>query len=118
MTVTLFISLFAGGSVLCGLITEAIKAAYKNAGKDYSANIIALIDALAVGGLGTATAYMLMSIPWTVNNIICLCLMCVMIWLGAMVGFDKVLQTIGQITNLPKKTDKAEDESDAHETNS
>ena len=48
---------------------------------------------------------MLLGIPWTVNNIICLVLMAVMIWLGAMVGFDKVIQTIGQISNLPKKED-------------
>lgn len=108
MTVTLFISLFTFGSILCGLVTEAIKTAYKNADKEYSANVIALVDALIVGGIGTATAYMLMDIPWTVNNVICLCLMCVMIWLGAMVGFDKVLQTIEQIPKI-KKEDK-EDE--------
>jgi len=108
MTVTLFISLFTFGSILCGLVTEAIKTAYKNADKEYSANVIALVDALIVGGIGTATAYMLMGIPWTVNNVICLCLMCVMIWLGAMVGFDKVLQTIEQIPKI-KKEDK-EDE--------
>lgn len=106
MTVTLFISLFTLGSMLCGLITEAVKTAYKNAGKEYSANVIALIDALVVGGLGTATAYMLLGIEWSVNNIICLVLMCVLIWLGAMVGFDKVLQTIGQISNLPKKDEE------------
>ena len=102
MTVTLFISLFSFGSLLCGLVTEAIKKAYQNAEKEYSANIIALVDALIVGGVGTATAYMLMGIPWTVNNVICLVLMCVVIWLGAMLGFDKVLQTITQISNLPK----------------
>lgn len=109
MTVTLFISLFTFGSILCGLVTEAIKTAYKNAGKEYSANIIALVDAVIVGGLGTAVSYMLLGIPWTVNNIICLVLMSVVIWLGAMVGFDKVLQTISQIGNLPRKEDK-EDE--------
>lgn len=103
MTVTLFISLFTFGSVLCGLMTEAIKTAYNNAGKEYSSNIIALIDAVIVGGVGTATAYMLLGIPWTINNVICLVLMAVVIWLGATVGFDKVLQTISQIGNLPKK---------------
>lgn len=111
MTVTLFISLLTFGSVLCGLITEAIKTAYKNAEKEYSANVIALVDALIVGGVGTATAYMLLGIPWTVNNIICLVLMIVVIWLGAMVGFDKVIQTISQIGNLPRvKKKETEDE--------
>lgn len=109
MTVTLFISLFSFGSILCGLVTEAIKNAYKNAEKEYSANIIALVDAVIVGGVGTATAYMLLGIPWTVNNIICLVLMCVVIWLGAMVGFDKVLQTITQISNLPRKAKEGEE---------
>ena len=112
MTVTLFISLFTFGSVLCGLITEAIKNFYKNEGKEYSANVIALVDALIVGGLGTATAYMLLGIPWTVNNIICLILMCVVIWLGAMVGFDKVLQTISQISNLPRKIKETEEDTE------
>lgn len=105
MTITLFISLLTLGSGLCGLVTEAIKTAYKNAGKEYSANIIALVDALIVGGVGTSAAYMLLGIPWTVNNIICLVLMCIVIWLGAMIGFDKIIQTIGQITNIPKKED-------------
>lgn len=109
MTVTLFISLFSFGSLMCGLVTESIKKVYKNAGKEYSANIIALVDAIVVGGVGTATAYMLLDIPWTVNNIICLMLMCVIIWLGAMLGFDKVLQTISQINNLPKKVEEEED---------
>lgn len=107
MTVTLFISLFTFGSVLCGVITEAIKTAYKNADKPYSANVIALVDALVVGGAGTVAAYMLLGIPWTVNNIICIVLMCIVIWLGAMVGFDKVLQTIGQVASI-KREDKIE----------
>lgn len=111
MTVTLFISLFTIGSTLCGLVTEAIKAWYKNAGKEYSANLIALVDALVVGGIGTATAYMLMGIPWTVNNIICLLLMCVVIWIGAMIGFDKLVQLFEQVSNLPKKAE-SEDKKD------
>lgn len=105
MTVTLFVTLFTVGSMVCGLLTEAIKKAYENAKKDFSANIIALADALVVGGLGTASAYMLMNIPWTVNNIICLVLMIVMIWLGAMLGFDKVKQTLQQIANITPKNE-------------
>lgn len=110
MTVTLFISLFTIGSMACGLITEAIKKMYQNAGKDYSANIIALVDALVVGGLGTITAYMLMDIPWTVNNIICIVLMVVCIWLGAMLGFDKIKQTLEQIAVIIPKTVEDKDE--------
>lgn len=110
MTVTLFISLFTIGSMLCGLITEAVKKAYENAEKQYSANVIALVDALVVGGVGTATAYMLMSIPWTLNNIICIFLMIVCIWLGAMLGFDKIKQTLEQIAVIIPKTVEEDDE--------
>lgn len=109
MTVTLFISLFTIGSMACGLITEAVKKMYQNAGKDYSANIIALVDALVVGGLGTAVAYMLMGIKWSVNNIICLVLMIVCIWLGAMLGFDKIKQTLEQIAVIIPKTVETKD---------
>ena len=114
MTVTLFISLFTIGSMACGLITEAVKKCYENAGRDYSANIIALVDALVVGGVGTAVAYMLMGIDWTVNNIICLVLMIVCIWLGAMLGFDKIKQTLEQIAVIIPKTveDKEKDNED------
>ena len=106
MTVTLFITIFTIGSMACGLLTEAIKKAYENASKEYSANVIALVDALIVGGLGTAGAYMLLGIEWTVNNIICLVLMIVVIWLGAMLGFDKVKHTIEQLINIKPKEEK------------
>lgn len=105
MTITLFITLFTIGSLACGIITEAIKKTYLNAGKEYSANIIALVDALIVGGLGTTCAYMLLGIPWTINNIICLILMCIVIWLGTTLGFDKVKQTLEQITQIAPKTE-------------
>lgn len=103
MTITLFISLFTVGSLACGLLTEAVKKAYENAKREYSANIVALVDALVVGGLGTAASYMLLNIPWTINNIICLILMIVVIWLGAMLGFDKVKQTLQQISQITPK---------------
>lgn len=103
MTVTLFISMFTFGSLVCSLITEAVKKAFQNAGKEASANIIALVDAVVVGGFGTAVAYMLMNIPWSINNIICLLLMVVAVWIGAMIGYDKVIQTIEQLARKEEK---------------
>lgn len=97
MTITLFVTLFTVGATIAGLFTEAIKKAYQNAGKEYSANVIALIDSIVVGGLGTAAAYMLMGIPWTVNNIICIFLMMVVVWLASMLGYDKITQLLEQV---------------------
>lgn len=100
MTVTLFISIFTVGAAISGLLTEAVKKAYQNAQKEYSSNVIALINAVVVGGLGTACAYMLLEIPWTVNNIICLALMAVVVWMGSMIGYDKIVQLLKQIGDV------------------
>ena len=110
MTVTLFITILTLGAGVTSLLTEAIKKAYENAHKDYSANLIALVDAIVVGMGGTAVNYMLLGIPWTVNNIICMVLMAVCVWIGSMVGYDKLVQLIGQVANIPKVEDEKEGE--------
>ena len=106
MTITLFISLFTLGSAVSGLFTEAVKKAYGNAGKEYSANVVALVDSAVVGGLGTAVAYMLLGIPWTINNIICLLCMIVVVWMASMIGYDKLMQLLNQITVIKKAKDE------------
>ena len=70
MTITLFATILTVGAMVNTLLTEAIKKAYENAGQEYAPNIVALVDAVVVGGLGTAAVYMLMGLSWTVNNII------------------------------------------------
>lgn len=103
---TLFIALY---TVLAGavasLITEAVKNWYKNENKPYSPNMIALIVSAVSGGLGTSVFYILSDIPWTINNIICIFLMIVAIWITAMVGYDKVRQLLDQLgaINATKK---------------
>lgn len=100
MTVTLFITILTIGSMVSGLLTEAIKKAYKNANKEYSANVIALVDAVVIGIGGTASVYSLMGIAWSINNIICMLLMAVAVWIASMIGYDKVVQLIEQIANI------------------
>lgn len=97
MTVNLFIILITLGAAMASLLTEAIKTAFSNAGKNCSPNMIALINSVIVGGLGTALSYILIGIPFTVNNIICIPLMMLCIWVGSMVGYDKIIQLIQQI---------------------
>lgn len=100
MTITLFIVLATICCAVSGLLTEGIKAWFKNAGKEYSANLIALIDALVVGCGGTAIAYVLLGIAFTLPNILCLVLMIGVVWLGSMIGYDKVMQLITQIASI------------------
>lgn len=92
MTITLFLTLFTIGSAVSSLLTEALKKAMK-----ISSNLIALINAVVVGFAGTSAAYILMDVPFTLQNIICIVMMTVCIWVGSMIGYDKVIQTIAQI---------------------
>lgn len=111
MTVTLFATILTIGSAVNALLTEAIKKAYENEKKEYSANVVALADAFIVGGLGTAAVYMLMGLPWTVNNIICLVIMIVAVWIASMIGYDKVLQLAKQVEKITTQQPEAKDES-------
>lgn len=97
MTITLFIFILTIGSSIASLFTEALKKVFCNSKASYSANLLALITAIVVGCGGTTIAYLFMNIPWTLNNIICLVLMTICVWIGEMVGYDKVLQLISQI---------------------
>ena len=99
MTVTLFVSILTIGAAASGLLTEAIKKWYSNSGKKYSANVIALVDAVVIGCGGTSVIYMLMGIPWSINNVICMILMGICVWVGSMIGYDKIIQLIKQLSN-------------------
>ncbi len=106
MTVSLFATILTIGAGVNALLTEAVKKAYKNAGREYSANTVALIAAVVVGGLGTAAVYMLMGLPWSVNNIICLAIIIVAVWIASMIGYDKVLQLVKQVESMKQETQK------------
>lgn len=96
MSVTLFVSIFVGGGLVTMLLTQSIKQFYYNRGSEASPNVIALINALVVGGGGTAFTYMLMNLPWTVNNVLCLIAMIFLVWMGSMIGYAKIIETIQQ----------------------
>ena len=96
MSVTLFVSIFVGGGLITMLLTQSIEQYYYNKGSEASPNLIALINAIVVGGGGTAFVYMLLHLPWTVNNILCLIAMAFMVWMGSMLGYSKILETFQQ----------------------
>lgn len=96
MSVTLFVSIFVGGGLVTMLLTQSIKQFYYNRGSEASPNLIALINAIVVGGGGTAFTYMLMNLPWTINNVLCLIAMAFLVWMGSMIGYSKILETFQQ----------------------
>lgn len=112
MSVSLFISILVAGSILSGLLTQAIKVWYRNENKEAPPNIIALINAVVCGGGVTAVVYMLLAIPFTVNNVLLLVVLIFFSWLGSMVGYDKIVQTAGQMAatlNRNKQEEKSND---------
>lgn len=100
MTLALFMALLVIFALAVSLITEAVKKFLDDAGVMYSANLVVLIIAIIVGVGGTALAYIFMGIAFTPPNIVCMVLMAVAVWVGAMVGYDKVLQMIEQMSVL------------------
>lgn len=93
MTIEMFIYLFTLGSMFASLLTQSTKQTFPNV----SSNILALINAAIVGIVGMICAYVILGIPFTVVNIIYIVLMGICIWIGSMIGYDKITQTIKQI---------------------
>ena len=96
MTTTTFLMLLSSFSVLSGLVTEGIKKLISDKA-NMSYNIIALVVALVIGGVGSAVYYQLNAIPFNLDNIIYLVLMGLASGLCSMVGFDKIKQAVEQI---------------------
>lgn len=100
MTVSLFLTILTAASSITCVATEAIKKAFNNSGKTYSANVIALVNAAIFGCCGTSIVYLLAGIPFTIQNGVCILLMGLAVWLSSMVGYDKVIQLIKQLAEV------------------
>lgn len=103
MDVALFMALLTIGSVASSLLTQAIKKTYENAGKTYSSNVIALINAALVGGCGTIAVFVYKDMPVNPKNIVFLLVMIIATWISCTIGYDKVIQTIGQLKGSDDK---------------
>ena len=101
MTITLFVALLVVLAVVTSLVTEAVKK-FLDAFTfvEYASNVVVLVVAVTVGTVGTTAAYVLLGISFTLANVICIGLMALAVWIGAMVGYDKVIQLIEQIKML------------------
>ena len=100
MTVNLFLALLVVLAVAVSLVTEAVKKALGD--KSYSSNVVVLWVSIIVGASGVILAYIFMKIPFTTVNTVCIPLMAIAVWVGAMVGYDKVVQMIGQVKTIKK----------------
>ena len=102
MSIGTFTGLLVVFATLTSLITEGVKKTLENFGKSYASNVIVLFVSIIVGGVGLCLYYVWNECPWTTNNIISIFLMTGANWLGSMVGYDKVIQTITQVKTNKK----------------
>lgn len=100
MTLTMFMALMVILSTVTALLTEAVKCFLEGVGGKYASNVVVLVVSILTGVGGTAIAYVFMGIPFILPNILCMVLMAMAVWVGSMVGYDKVLQTLEQVKVL------------------
>lgn len=96
MTVELFLILLTAFSTATSFATEAVKKLLDSANKKYATDIVVLAVSALIGGGGTMAYYVIEDMALNATNILCIVLMVVANWFGAMVGYDKVTQTITQ----------------------
>lgn len=92
MSMTIFFVFLSIGAVMNSLFTEALKMAFSNV----PANVIALVSAVVIGVGVTSAMYVIWEIPFDIKNIVCIIILTFYIWLGSMVGYDKIMQTFEQ----------------------
>lgn len=97
MSLTLFLQLLLIVSVVTGLLTEAIKKQLDELGKKYYSNLLAGIVAIFVGLFICIGYTILVGLTVTASIIVIYIALVILSWVAAMVGYDKVVQAIGQI---------------------
>lgn len=99
MTITIFVILLTACAGITSLLVQGIKKFLDEGKIKYASNVVVLIVAIVVGCGTTALYYVNYQIPFTALNSVYLALMGIANWIGAMLGYDKVKQTIEQMKN-------------------
>lgn len=84
-------------ATMTGLVTEAVKKALQEGNVSYKPNLLAGLVAVALS-VGVGAAYMVLTeTALNAQMAVYLIALVFLSWLSAMVGYDKVVQTISQI---------------------
>ena len=95
MTITIFILGITICSAFTALVTEAVK---KMIGEKSNPNVIAAICSTIVAVITAIVYAVFTGITVDTTYIVAGILLVIFSWIGAMVGYDKLIQTIRQIT--------------------
>lgn len=84
-------------ATMTGLVTEAVKKVLQEGNVSYKPNLLAGLVAVALS-VGVGAAYIVLTeTALTARMAVYLIALVFLSWLSAMVGYDKVVQTISQI---------------------
>lgn len=97
MTMEIFLLLLLITSSVAGLATEGIKKLLDEKGRNYSKNALAGYVSLALSVLVGGGYIILFEIHLDAKLFVYLIALMLLSWLCAMVGYDKVIQTISQL---------------------
>ncbi len=100
MTVKVFVMLFMAYAIVSPLITMAVKKMLDDLNRKYASDIVVLIISAIVSICGTVLYYTYMAIPFTAINIAFIAVLWIFVWVGSMIGYDKVKEAIEQIIAL------------------
>ena len=103
MTLEYFLLLLMIVSIFTGLVTEGIKKLLEES-KTYKANFLAGGVAVVLSVLVGSGYIILMDAQINSKMAVYLIALILLSWLSAMVGYDKVIQSLGQI-KLPNKNE-------------
>jgi protein-S-isoprenylcysteine O-methyltransferase Ste14 len=104
MTIEIFLMMLLACSILTTLTVEAIKKMFTNGeARKRKANIVAAVVAIVLA-VAIAIIYAIMfAVTVNAQYIVMIIALCFLSWLCAMVGYDKVVQAIAQITGKNKE---------------
>lgn len=96
MTVETFLTLLLVCAIVTSLMTEAVKMFLDSVNVKYVSNVVVLVVSILVGGI-VGTIYFMCIEEFQLNNhLVFTAIMIVANWLVAMLGYDKIIQTITQ----------------------
>lgn len=98
MPMQVFLLMLLACSIFTSLIVEGLKNMLNNQGKTLASSNITVAIVAIVLALAVSVGYALyFGLAFTVQYIICMVVLCLLSWLCSMVGYDKVMQAIGQL---------------------
>lgn len=96
MELQVFLMMLLIASTLTGLATEAVKVWLTERNKKYYANALAGYVSIVVSALVGVIYIIMTEATFTSQMVVFLITLVFLSWLAAMVGYDKVIQTITQ----------------------